>query len=75
MKKRIVWLIGVIIVILSVLFAAGYYFSGMVIAPKVWDYEETYRNELKFKRFTEHYYANLPKRNSLSIRLMDINCM
>ncbi|MEW6527354.1 MAG: alpha/beta hydrolase [Spirochaetota bacterium] len=61
MKKRIVWLISIVIVILSVLFAAGYYFSSMVITPKVWDYEETYRNELKFKRFTEHYYANLPK--------------
>ncbi|MGB4267692.1 MAG: alpha/beta fold hydrolase [Spirochaetota bacterium] len=61
MKKRIVWLIIIVIVIISVLFAAGYYFSGMVITPKVWNYEETYRNELKFKRFTEHYYTNLPK--------------
>lgn len=61
MKKRIVWLIIIVIVVISVLFAAGYYFSGMVITPNVWNYEETYRNELQYKRFTEHYYANLPK--------------
>ncbi len=46
---------------MSVLFASGYYFSGMVITPKVWNYEKTYRNELKFKRFTEHYYTSLTK--------------
>jgi len=62
MKKRLI--VSIIIIgflIISVLCAAGYYFSSMVITPKVWDYDETYVNELKFNRFTEQYYNSLPK--------------
>ncbi|MCX8123451.1 MAG: alpha/beta fold hydrolase [Spirochaetes bacterium] len=33
----------------------------MVITPKVWNYDETYKNELKCNRFTEQYYKSLPK--------------
>ena len=62
MKKRLIASIIVIgFLIISVLCAAGYYFSSMVITPKVWDYDETYVNELKFNRFTEQYYNSLPK--------------
>lgn len=62
MKKRlIIAIITITFSIITLLSIAGYYFSSMVITPKVWNYDETYRNELKFKRFTEQYYTSLPK--------------
>ncbi len=60
-KKLIIVLIVVICVLVTLLPIAGYYFSSLVITPKVWQYDETYRNELKFKRFNEQYYKDLPK--------------
>ncbi len=62
MKKRLIFAIVIVICSIVALFSiAGYYFSSMVITPKVWDYNETYRNEIKFNRFTEQYYTSLPK--------------
>lgn len=61
MKKRLIAAIIVVCVIVLFLSAIGYYFSSMVITPNVWDYNETYRNEIKSNRFTEQYYTSLPK--------------
>ena len=53
--------VAIILVLLLVILGAGYYFSGLVVEPKVWIYDETYTTELKFKRFTEDYYRSVPK--------------
>ncbi len=55
---------AVIILILFLFLAtvgAGYYFSSMVITPKVKDYEKTLEMELEYKRFTREFYDSLPK--------------
>jgi len=39
---------------------AGYYFSGLLITPRVKGYDETYRIEIRNRRFTEEFFRSLP---------------
>ena len=62
MKSRIPRIIiGIIVFIFVSLIGGGYYFSSLVITPKVKGYDETYQLEIKRKRFTEAYFKSLPK--------------
>ncbi len=62
MKSKI-WkaAIGAVLVLATLLGGAGFYFSGMVITPKVRGYDETYDIEIANKRFTPEYFRSLPR--------------
>ncbi len=52
---------GLLLAILVLLGAAGWYFSGLVIKPAVKPFETTYQLEIENKRFTPEYWDALPK--------------
>ena len=60
-KKRILTITAVLfLIILVAILGAGYYFSGLVVKPGVWEYDKTFESELEYGRFTREYYDSLP---------------
>ncbi|MBN1534697.1 MAG: alpha/beta hydrolase [Spirochaetes bacterium] len=50
----------VVLTVIALVAGAGYYFSGLLITPRVKGYDETYRIEISNKRFTEEFFRSLP---------------
>ncbi|MCX7678303.1 MAG: alpha/beta hydrolase [Spirochaetes bacterium] len=60
MKKILIISCAAFLLIISSLGIAGWYFSGLVIKPKIKSYEETYRIELSKGRIIEETFKSLP---------------
>ncbi len=62
MKRRLITAALVLVSFVVLASAgAGYYFSSLVITPKVKDYDKTLEMELGYGRFTRAFYDSLPK--------------
>lgn len=60
MKKSLKFTAGVALVIIVLLTAAGWYFSGLVINPRIKTYEETYQIEISKGRINKAEFESLP---------------
>ncbi len=56
---------GIVAFIIIALFGVGWYFSGLVMAPKMKEYDETYRIEVKAGKIVEAEFKALPKEEIL----------
>ena len=60
MKRSIKILLPVIFILICALGAAGWYFSGLVVTPRIKTYEETYRIEIEKGRIQKDRFESLP---------------
>jgi hypothetical protein len=60
MKRSLKILLPVIIILILALGAAGWYFSGLVVNPRIKTYEETYRIEIEKGRIQKDRFESLP---------------
>lgn len=60
MKKSLKIISGLVILIIVLLAGAGWYFSGLVINPRIKTYEETYQIEISKGRIDKALFESLP---------------
>ncbi len=59
MSRTLRILAAALLVSALVLAGAGYYFSGLVIKPRMWDYQESFRTEIQKGRFSRDAFEKL----------------
>jgi uncharacterized protein len=58
---HLIYTILIIFILIGILIYVGYYFSKIVMYPKVIDYDETYKMELDQGNISKGYFESLPK--------------
>jgi hypothetical protein len=61
LKTKFKIITAVVLTLTAIIAGGGWYLSGLVVEPKVWNFDVTLENEIKNKRFDEAWYNALPK--------------